>query len=71
MEDILHPIKILFIQDINTAQKQLIKRQLSVEEFDYLYDQSIDYLEHLLTRMEITIHDVNKIVEEGGCDPLL
>jgi hypothetical protein len=55
--------KVCYIEDINKAQKYLMKRQLSTEEFDFLYDQSIDFLERLLCDFEITIMHVDKFVE--------
>jgi hypothetical protein len=55
--------KICYIEDINKAQTYLIKRPLSIEEFDFLYDQNLDFLERLLCDFEITIRNVDDFVE--------
>jgi hypothetical protein len=55
--------KICYIEDINKAQRYLLKRPLSTEEFDFLYDQDLDFLEVLLCDFEITIKRVDEFVE--------
>lgn len=59
----LQTTKICYIEDINKAQKYLIKRTLSTEEFDFLYDKDLDYLEQLLCDMELTILHVDAFVK--------
>lgn len=55
--------KICYIEDINKAQTYLIKRPLSMEEFDFLYDRDLDFLERLLCDMELTILHVDAFVK--------
>lgn len=57
--------KLCYIEDINKAQKYLIKRQITTEEFDFLYDQSLHTLEGILLGFEITIMQVDTVVREG------
>jgi hypothetical protein len=57
--------KLCYIEDINKSQKYLIKRQLSVEEFDFLYDSNLDQLEQILIDFERTIYLVDRTIKEG------
>jgi hypothetical protein len=52
--------KLCYIEDINKAQKYLMKRPLSTVEFDYLYDQTLENLEHILMGLELTVVAVDK-----------
>lgn len=63
MTEELKTTRLCYIEDINKAQKYLIKRPLSVEEFDYLYELPLDSLEHLLIHFEITISKVDEFTK--------
>lgn len=55
--------RLCYIEDINKAQKYLMKRTLSPEEFDFLYEQSLDGLELILMQLEITISQVDSLLK--------
>lgn len=60
LEDI-KKTKLCYIEDINKAHTLLHKKSLSVENFDYLYDQPIDILEHILYNLELTLSLVESL----------
>jgi hypothetical protein len=46
--------KLCYIEDINKVQLLLHKRNLNTEEFDYLYECSLEHLDTILENLQLT-----------------